>query len=75
MNTDCMQIFLNEISDRYPDDRIVMVFDGAGWHKSNQLKLPQNMKLLFLPPYSPELNPNGINCTCICLYTKSLGFA
>lgn len=34
-----------------------MVVDGAGWHKSNALKIPQNMKLLLLPPYSPELNP------------------
>ncbi len=34
-----------------------MVLDGAGWHKGKDLKLPQNMKLLPLPPYSPELNP------------------
>jgi Transposase and inactivated derivatives len=52
-----MQIFLDEISTRYPNDRIVMVLDGAGWHKSKALKIPQNMKLLPLPPYSPELNP------------------
>jgi transposase len=57
VNTDCMQIFLDEISDRYPNDRIVMVLDGAGWHKGMALKIPQNMKLLPLPPYSPELNP------------------
>ena len=57
VNTDCMQIFLDEISTRYPNDRIVMVLDGAGWHKSKALKIPQNMKLLPLPPYSPELNP------------------
>ena len=42
---------------RYPTERIVMVLDGAGWHKSKALKIPQNMKLLPLPPYSPELNP------------------
>jgi hypothetical protein len=57
VNTGCMQIFLDEISDRYPKDRIVMVLDGAGWHKSKALRIPQNMKLLPLPPYSPELNP------------------
>lgn len=34
-----------------------MVLDGAGWHKGNELKLPENMQLLLLPPYSPELNP------------------
>jgi hypothetical protein len=57
VNTDCMQIFLNEISKRYPDERVILVFDGAGWHKSKRLKIPENMKLLSLPPYSPELNP------------------
>ncbi len=57
VNTDCMQIFLDEISARYPHERLVMVVDGAGWHKSNALKIPQNMRLLLLPPYSPELNP------------------
>jgi transposase len=57
VNTEYMQIFLDEISNRYPRERIVMVLDGAGWHKSKHLKLPKNMQLLSLPPYSPELNP------------------
>lgn len=56
-NTYCMQVFLDEIASRYPDDRIVMVLDGAGWHKSGELAVPKNMRLLPLPPYSPELNP------------------
>jgi hypothetical protein len=56
-NTTCMQIFLDEIASRYPDDRIVMVLDGAGWHRGSDLLVPQNMKLLSLPAYSPELNP------------------
>lgn len=34
-----------------------MCFDGAGWHISNTLQLPQNIQTLLLPPYSPELNP------------------
>jgi transposase len=33
-----------------------MCLDGAGWHTSHSLKLPQNIQLLKLPPYSPELN-------------------
>jgi hypothetical protein len=57
VNTDCMQIFLDEISSRYPGERIVMILDGAGWHNASWLRIPQNMRLLFLPPYSPELNP------------------
>jgi transposase len=34
-----------------------MIADGAGWHQSTQLTLPDNLYLLKLPPYSPELNP------------------
>ena len=34
-----------------------MVIDGAGWHRVDENKLPKNIKLLKLPPYSPELNP------------------
>ena len=57
VNTECMQLFLNEVSARHPDERIVMVIDGAGWHRSEALKAPANIYLLKLPPYAPELNP------------------
>ena len=57
VNGDCMQIFLDEVSARQLNDRIVMVLDGAGWHKSGSLLIPNNLRLLSLPPYSPELNP------------------
>jgi hypothetical protein len=57
VNTDCMQLFLNEVSARHPDEYIVMVIDGAGWHRSDGLKAPANIYLLKLPPYAPELNP------------------
>ncbi len=57
VNGDCLQIFLNEVAARYPDERLVMLLDGAGWHRSGALILPDNLRLLPLPPYSPELNP------------------
>ena len=57
VNTECMQLFLNEVSARHPDEHIVMVIDGAGWHRSDNLKAPTNIYLLKLPPYAPELNP------------------
>jgi transposase-like protein len=57
VNGTCMQIFLDEVASRHPDERIVMVLDGAGWHQSNSLQLPSNLRLLKLPSYSPELNP------------------
>ena len=56
-NSACMQIFLDEIALRYPGDRIVMALDGAGWHREGELKVPANIRLHPLPPYSPELNP------------------
>jgi len=34
-----------------------MVLDGASSHKSKELKVPENVSLVLLPPYSPELNP------------------
>lgn len=57
VNTECMQVFLDEVSQRYPNEQIVMVIDGAGWHRSAALKAPRNIYLLRLPPYAPELNP------------------
>ena len=56
-NTACMNIFLQELSKRYPDDTILLCCDGAAWHKSDALRLPDNIKLFFLPPYTPEMNP------------------
>lgn len=57
VNGDCMQVFLDEVSTRHPAEKIIMVLDGAGWHHKESLKLPNNIRLLSLPPYSPELNP------------------
>lgn len=56
VNGQCMQYFIDEIAKRYPQENIVMVLDGAGWHQA-AFKLPCNLRLHFLPPYSPELNP------------------
>lgn len=39
------------------DKHIVLVLDGAGWHTSQKLTVPDGMSLIFLPPYSPELQP------------------
>ena len=57
VHTEAMSIFLAEVAHRHPDEFILMFLDGAGWHKANALKVPENMKLSFLPPYSPQLNP------------------
>jgi len=57
VNGDTMSLFLAEMSQRYPSEHLVVVLDGAGWHKSKELVVPEHMTLVFLPPYSPELNP------------------
>ena len=40
-----------------PDKRVLLVLDGAGWHTSGTLSVPEGIELVFLPPYSPELQP------------------
>ncbi|MCX5861785.1 MAG: transposase [Deltaproteobacteria bacterium] len=50
-------LFLSEVSQRHPNDLVLMVMDKAGWHEAVDLKVPQNMRIIFLPPCSPELNP------------------
>jgi transposase len=57
VNSACMQLFITEVASRYPQENIIMVVDGAGWHQSKNFTLPDNLRLHFLPPYSPELNP------------------
>lgn len=56
-DTDCMRIFLDMLSSRHEGERIIMIADGAGWHKSSLLRIPENIRITILPPYSPELNP------------------
>ena len=40
-----------------PDKQVVLVLDGAGWHTSPKLRVPDHVHLLFLPAFSPELQP------------------
>jgi transposase len=56
-NTECMNDFLKRLSDHYQNQKIAIIMDGAGWHKSKDLEIPENMDIFLLPPYSPELNP------------------
>lgn len=53
MNTTEMTAFLRHVGSRHSDQFVVMVLDGA----PSQLAIPENMALVRLPPYSPELNP------------------
>jgi hypothetical protein len=58
VDTALMQQFLGGLSAApAPDEHAVLVLDQAGWHVAKALEVPANLTLLFLPPYSPELNP------------------
>lgn len=56
-HTDCMNVFLREVSESYSNDTILLACDGAAWHKSKALIIPENIRLIFLPPATPEMNP------------------
>ncbi len=57
-NTEAMRAHLAEIGRRVgPGAHAVLVLDGAGWHTTPRLRIPDNISLLPLPRYAPELNP------------------
>lgn len=56
-NTECMNIFLKQVSKDFSNYFVIMQVDGAGWHKAKDLKIPKNIRLIIQPAYSPELNP------------------
>ena len=56
-NTEMMSIFLAQVAEDFRDSFVVMLIDGAGWHVSNGLSIPENIRLIRQPSHSPELNP------------------
>lgn len=56
-NTETFQIFLDEFSKQSPDEFKILLLDNGAFHKAARLIIPKNIGLLFIPPYSPELNP------------------
>jgi len=52
-----MNVFLQELSSQFKDDVILLCCDGAAWHKSKTLVVPENIVLFHIPPYTPEMNP------------------
>lgn len=57
LDVNCFQAFLDEVSTTFPDTLNVMLIDGAPAHVAKRLCVPDNILLVRLPPYSPELNP------------------
>ena len=56
-NTTMMNLFLSQVSQTLADYFIVMQVDQAGWHRSKELQVPANIRLIEQPAYSPEVNP------------------
>jgi hypothetical protein len=55
--TDMMNLYIKSFSEQYQNQKLILIMDQAGWHKSKDLAVPENITIIFLPPYSPELNP------------------
>jgi transposase len=57
LNAESFQLFVNTFAEAFPDSLTLLLLDNSGAHTSQQLTLPANVRLVFLPPYCPELNP------------------
>ena len=52
-----MNVFLEQMSEYLGENKAILVMDQAAWHTSEMLAIPKNIRIVYLPPYSPELNP------------------
>lgn len=58
IDIDIINVFLEQFAKEIPSDvHVVMVWDQAGFHTGKALTVPDNITVIPLPPYSPELNP------------------
>jgi transposase len=58
VSTAAMTAFLAQFAATLAaDEHAVLVLDRAGWHRARTLVIPSNVTLVWLPPYSPQLNP------------------
>lgn len=57
VNTDLMNVFLAHVSQEFQNYFIIMQVDGAGWHSSKDVCIPENIRFICQPAYSAELNP------------------
>ena len=57
VSTAIFQAYLNALSEHRPKELKILVIDNAGFHSTKYLDIPDNIRLLNIPPYTPELNP------------------
>jgi len=57
MNALCFQVFLDELAATDPESLLLLLLDNGRLHTARSLRIPDNVRLMSLPPYAPELNP------------------
>ena len=57
LNADIFQLVVDAFAQACPDSLNLLLLDNSGAHTAQWLTLPENVRLVFLPPYCPELNP------------------
>ena len=57
LDADCFQLFLDQFSQAYPHSLNILQLDNGRFHLAKKLQIPDNVVLLFQPPYSPDVNP------------------
>lgn len=57
LDTPCFETFLELFSQNYPEEIQILQIDNAPSHTTDNLVIPENVILLFQPPYTPEVNP------------------
>lgn len=67
VNTTIFEQYLNQFSEHNPKEYKIVVIDNAGFHSTKNIKIPENIFLLRIPPYCPELNP----CEQVWQYIKN----
>lgn len=57
VSCEIFEAYLNKFSKHKPEQAKIVVIDNASFHSTKNIKVPENIFLLRIPPYSPELNP------------------
>jgi transposase len=57
LNAESFHLFVDAFAEAFPDSLNLLLLDNSGAHTAQRLTLPENVRLVFLPPYCPELNP------------------
>ncbi len=56
-DSEMMNLFLEQVSATFADSFLVIQVDQAAWHRSKALVIPENIRLIYQPAYSPQVNP------------------